>query len=92
MAKQVPWNKVILEHFIETAMLTEEEESVIRTRVAGWSRVKQSMELGLSTATIDRIIKRLKVKYDNASRIDPILPPRKFTVSETYKEERDPRN
>lgn len=87
MSKQVPWNKVILEHFIDIAALTEEEESVIRTRAAGWSRVKQSMELGISTATLDRIIKRLKVKYDNAARLDPILPPRKFTVSDTYKDE-----
>lgn len=65
MAKQVPWNKFIVEEFVSLAMLTEEEEMVLRTRVAGWPITKQSMELGMSVSTVNRIIKRLKVKYDN---------------------------
>lgn len=84
MSKQVPWNKVILETFIEDAILTKEEEMIMRTRVAGWSRVRQSQEFGMSIATIDRIIRRLKVKYDNAQKYNPILPPRKFSVEETF--------
>ncbi len=84
MSKQVPWNKIILETFIEDAMLTKDEEMIIRTRVAGWSRVEQSMKLGMSLATVDRIIKRLKVKYDNAQKFNPLLPPRKFSAEETY--------
>lgn len=87
MSKQVPWNKVILERFIEEAMLTKEEEMIMRTRVAGWTRVKQSIELGMSLSSIDRIIKRLKVKYDNVQKYDPILPPRKFSAEETYMDE-----
>lgn len=84
MSKQVPWNKVILETFIEDAILTKEEEMIMRTRVAGWSRVKQAEEFGMSVATIDRIIKRLKVKYDNVQKYNPILPPRKYSVEETF--------
>lgn len=38
----------------------------------------------MSLATIDRIIARLKVKYDNVQKYDPILPPRKFSAEETY--------
>lgn len=84
MAKQVPWNKIILEEFIAQAMLTEDEEKVMRTRVAGWSIGKQSMQLGMSVSTINRIIKRLKIKYDNVQKYSPILPPRKTSVEETY--------
>lgn len=84
MSHQVPWNKIILERFIELAVLTKDEEEIIRTRVAGWSRTKQSMELGMSLSTIDRIIKRLKIKYDNVQMYDPILPPRKQSAEETW--------
>jgi len=84
MSKQVPWNKIILERFVELAMLTREEEMIMRTRVAGWSRTKQAMELCMSLSTVDRIISRLKIKYDVVQKYDPILPPRKFSVEETY--------
>lgn len=36
MSNQVPWNKFILETFISEALLTKDEEMVMRTRVAGW--------------------------------------------------------
>ena len=84
MAKQVPWNKIILEEFIEIAALTKDEEAIMRTRVAGWTRARQAMELGMSTATIDRIINRLKKKYDAAQKYSLLLPPRKQSVEETY--------
>ena len=84
MAHQVPWNKIILEEFIKEAMLTKEEEEIMRTRVAGWTRVEQSMRLGMSTQKVDRIIMRLKNKYDQVQKYDPILPPRKFSVKELY--------
>ena len=57
MKLKVPWTKSMLEKFIEEALLTEDEEKIIRTRIAGWSIVKQSMEFGMSTASISRIIK-----------------------------------
>lgn len=84
MAKQVPWNKIILEEFIRIGNLDEIEEMVIRTRVANWTRTKQCAEIGVSMATLDRIIKRLKCKYDLCQKYSPILPPRKFSVQETY--------
>ena len=64
MTHQVPWTKTLLEDFILEGLLTEDEENIMRTRIAGWSIVKQSMEFGMSTATISRIIKKVKKKYD----------------------------
>lgn len=84
VSKQVPWNKIILEEFVKLGGLTKEEEIVIRTRVAGWTRVKQSIDLGMSLSTLDRIIRRLKVKYDMVQPYSPLLPPRKFSAEETY--------
>lgn len=84
MSKQVPWSKIILETFIAEAMLSKEEEEIMRTRVAGWSRVEQSMKLGMSLSTVDRLIARLKVKYDNVQKYNPILPPRKNSAQETW--------
>ena len=87
MSKQVPWSKVILEAFIEDALLSKEEEMIMRTRIAGWSRQKQSMEFGMSISTLDKIISRLKVKYDLVQKYNPLLPPRKTSAQETFMDE-----
>lgn len=84
MAHQVPWNKIILETFIEEALLNEDEEMIMRTRVAGWSRLQQSDKLGMSVSSVDKIISDLKVKYDNVQKYNPLLPPRKFSKEETW--------
>ena len=84
MANQVPWNKIILEEFIRLAALTKDEEMIMRTRVSGWSRTRQAMELGMSIATIDRHIKRLKEKYDKVQKYSALLPPRKSSDAETW--------
>lgn len=84
MSHQVIWSKIVLETFIAEANLTKEEEMVIRTRVKGWSRVKQSMELNMSLSTIDRIIVKLKKKYDVVQKYNPLLPPRKFSAKELW--------
>lgn len=84
MSKQVPWNKVIVERFIELAMLNDEEQEILRTRVAGWTITEQSIKLNMSESKVNKIIARLKVKYDNVQKYDVILPPRKFSAKETY--------
>ena len=71
MTHQVPWTKTLLEDFIIEGLLTEDEENIMRTRIAGWSIVKQSMEFGMSTATISRIIKKAKKKYDHLHKQFP---------------------
>lgn len=87
MSHQVIWTKFILERFIDVGNLTKDEEAVMRTRAAGWTRTEQSMKLGMSLSTIDRIIKRLKVKYDRAQKYDVLLPQRKQSSQELYMDE-----
>ena len=87
MSHQVIWTKFILERFIDVGNLTKDEEAVMRTRAAGWTRTEQSMKLGMSLSAIDRIIKRLKVKYDRAQKYDVLLPPRKQSSQELYMDE-----
>ena len=84
MAKQVIRNKTILEEFIRLALLSEEEERILRTRALGWSRAKQCIEFGMSESTLDRIIKRLKLKYDSVQPYSDILPKRKSKACELY--------
>ena len=40
MKHKVPWNRTLLEDFIKEGLLTEDEEFIMRTRLAGWSQVK----------------------------------------------------
>lgn len=84
MSKQVPWNKLIVEEFAKEAMLSNEEQMILRTRVMGWTRIQQSQELGLSVASVDRIISGLKEKYDAVQKYDPLLPPRRTSKEEEY--------
>lgn len=84
MAHQVNWNLIILEEFVRLGGLTEEEEQVMRTRFQGKTVTQQSMELGMSISKVNRIIARLKAKYDNVQPYSKVLPPRKFSAKETY--------
>lgn len=76
MAHQVPWNSRILEEFIQEACLSDLEESIIRSRAAGRTRIQQSQEFNISISTLDKIIKRLKIKYDLVQKYSSILPAR----------------
>lgn len=84
MSRQVPWNKIIYDEFVELAALNEEEQDILRTRMQNWTITKQSMEFGMSKSKIDNIISRLKVKYDAVQPYSDKLPPRKFSAKETY--------
>lgn len=75
--KDILWNKIILNEFIDLACLTETEEKVLRTMAAGWSRVKQSMELNLSVSAVDAVIHNLRKKYDAVQPYSTILPVRR---------------
>lgn len=84
MSRQVEWNKHILERFAELAMLNDEEYRIMETRIKGWTITRQSMEFGISTSAINRMIKRLKEKYDNVQKLDPTLPVRRYSAKEDY--------
>lgn len=84
MPIQVVWTKPILEAFLSTAFLTDEEAKILRTQIAGWSRAKQAMTFGMSIGTVDRIIRRLKTKYDRAAEVNPALPKRGKSVKDIH--------
>ena len=68
---KVPWNRVILDEFCSLAILTPLEEKIIR---AGWSRVQQCHAYGMSLATLDRYIRKLKNSYNSVQEYSYILP------------------
>ena len=84
MTKQVIWTEQVLETFIREANLSEIEEKIMRSRVEGWTRTKQAMQLHLSLSTIDYYIKILKIKYDAVARENPAMPPRRQSAKELY--------
>lgn len=77
MGTKVVWTKETLETFIEEAMIVDELElKVLRTRIAEWSRTKQSQEFNISLSTLDRIIKKLKHKYNVCQKRRPDFYPK----------------
>lgn len=79
--KDIIWNRIILDEFIYLAMLTDTEEKILRTRIAGWSRAKQSMEFNMSISTVDCVIKMINQKYDMVQPYSEILPKRKKSTN-----------
>lgn len=75
--KSILWNKIILNEFLDLACLTETEEKILRTRIAGWSRVRQSMEFNMSISSVDCVIRTINLKYDMVQPYSTILPKRK---------------
>lgn len=80
MAHEVPWDSRIVEEFVSLAMLSADEEWIIRTRARGTPRCQQADALGLSERSLDRAIRRLKTKYDRAQAGSDILLPRRSGV------------
>lgn len=87
MSHQVVWTKMIVETFIEEAMLSKEEEMVLRTRASGMPRTEQAERLNMSISKLDKIIATLKKKYDNVAKYNPLLPPRKTSAEELWMDE-----
>lgn len=86
MSTQVIWSKLILETFIKEANLSKEDEWIMRTRVAGWSRIKQCEYLHISISNLDKRISRLKKRYDEVQKTNLLLPPRKFSAKELWQD------
>lgn len=95
MSKQVPWNKIILETFLEESGINDRIElgddkakilsEIIRTRVAGWTIVKQADEFNISIDTVNKYIRELKDLYDETQKYSVILPPRRLDPYELDK-------
>lgn len=86
MVRQVAWNKVIFEAFMEESFINRRIElgdikakemyDIMEKRIAGWSIEKYHMETGLSIKVINENIKELKQLYDSTQKYSKILPPR----------------
>nr|DAK94694.1 MAG TPA: DNA-directed RNA polymerase subunit alpha [Caudoviricetes sp.] len=84
MAQQVPWDQQILDEFIRRALLSEEDQWLLRSRIGGMSRSQQAEHLGLSERSVDRRISRLKSKYDHVQPRSSGLPPRRRRAADTW--------
>ena len=79
------WTKETLEFFLEQGNFTPFEETIMRTRVEGMTRVQQASANHCSLATVDRAIRKLKITYDYIQLQHPDkLPERKFSMKELY--------
>lgn len=88
MAKQVKWNHFILEKFNEYALLSSDEYYIMESRIKGTPISIQAYYLSVSESTVSRMISMLKKKYDAVQKLHPDeLPPRKFSVKETWLDE-----
>lgn len=87
MSHQVIWTKKVLDFFCDAANLTPLERDIMVTRLT-MTGIEQSQYLSISTSSLDRAIKRLKVKYDACQKEYPdVLKPRRNSASETYQDE-----
>lgn len=77
MSRQVIWTDTILDEYMREAVLSEFEIDVLKAHVRGVGRVEMAIRFNCSVSTIDRIIARLKRKYDVAALYNPLLPVRK---------------
>lgn len=77
MAKDILWDKVMLDDFRRLACLTEDEDKVLTAWAKGWSIVKISMTLGMSERTVNDVIRSIRRKYDAVQIYSPLLPARK---------------
>lgn len=84
--KQILWTKKIVDTFIKEGMLTKEEKEVLLLRVKGYTIAETSELMNISDSKVNRIIRRLKIKYDNLQGTLEELPKRKETTKELYRE------
>lgn len=92
MTKSVVWSKIILETFLEESGINDRIklgdqkarilDGIMRTRVAGWTVVKQAEEFHISVDTVNKYIKELKELYDETQKYSMILPIRKTSKKE----------
>ena len=90
--KQVCWSKIILETFLEESGINDRIklgddkarilDGIMRTRVAGWTIVKQAEKFNISEDTVNKYIRELKELYDQTQKYSIILPVRKHSKKE----------
>lgn len=85
MARQVNWNRHLYDRFCELAMLSDFEKKVLEYRIKGYSILEQAALCGCSDSTINRVVARLKEKYDHVQKLPGSdLPIRKDSEQERW--------
>lgn len=76
MAKDLVWDRRMLEIFKAAAILTEEEEIVLDDWTKGKSIVNTSMMRSMSERKVNYIRKNIRMKYDRVQVYTQELPKR----------------
>ena len=76
MTRKFIWNKIILEEFSELALLNDSERFLIESKIKGLTICQQADELNLSVSSVNRMIRKLKEKYDDVQKYSSVLPKR----------------
>ena len=63
-------NKIIFDDFKAKTILTDDEERILLMLIKKYSIIKISQEINASDRTVERIIKGLKMKYNNYKKIE----------------------
>ena len=76
MAKDLVWDRRMVDAFKAAAILTEEEEIVLDDWTKGKSIVNTSMMRNMSERKVNYIRKNIRMKYDRVAVYTPELPNR----------------
>lgn len=87
MKTTVSWNESLYMLFINKMMLSRLEREVLRCRIMEYTVTEISEELGVSKSTVDRTVKKLRLKYDKLREMDSTLPPRRMSDKEKWMDE-----
>lgn len=77
MTDKLIWNKLILDEFCSIALLSDSERFLVESRIKGLTILEQAEQLNLSVSSVNRMIRRIKDKYDNVQKYSDVLPKRK---------------
>lgn len=85
MAKTVRWTKKLLEDFYEHALLNDDEQYIMESRIKGVPVSLQADHLCCSESTVHRMISNIKKKYDLVQKEYPEkFPPRRNSKEEAW--------
>lgn len=83
--KQVQWNKTVYELFKTEAMLSDDEQYIMESRIRNIPISAQADFLGVSESSVHRMVNLLKKKYDVCQKLHPdVMPIRKSSAKETW--------
>lgn len=84
MKHEVPWNKEVLDKFIEYGKLNEEQRKIMRLRVKNHTDYEIASEMNFSVATYYRRVDELKRIYDKIQKEHKELPKRELLNSRLF--------